>query len=84
LIREGNLLEVDWSCADVAFASSLCFSDDLINSLLKAAAKLKLGAKLLTLSHSHSLNIPAYLKLRASHVCKMSWGNTNVYEFEKI
>jgi len=48
-MRTGDMLEEDFSDADVIFLSSLCFSDDLMQGLLKRCSGLKSGSFVITL-----------------------------------
>jgi hypothetical protein len=66
------MLEVDWwSTADIVYASSICFPDELIEGIVKKCAYLKKGARVLTLK-----NFPErpYLRLDYNLKLKMTWG----------
>lgn len=77
----GDMLEVDWSDADIIFTSSICFPDDLIEGILQKARSLKVGTRIITLK-----SLPPndeFTQLHSLRV-KMTWGKTGVYVLEKV
>eukprot|EP00607_Mallomonas_marina_P005451 CAMPEP_0182426556 /NCGR_PEP_ID=MMETSP1167-20130531/13041_1 /TAXON_ID=2988 /ORGANISM="Mallomonas Sp, Strain CCMP3275" /LENGTH=817 /DNA_ID=CAMNT_0024608059 /DNA_START=38 /DNA_END=2488 /DNA_ORIENTATION=+ len=48
-IRESDILTADWSAADVLYISSICFSDNFMQSILEKCSDLKPGTTLITL-----------------------------------
>jgi len=49
--HHGNALEYDFSDADVVFAATTCFSNEMMAQLSKKAELLKEGAKVITLTN---------------------------------
>ena len=49
-VREGDMLLLDWSDADLVYLASTCFPDTLMQTLLRKFAQLKAGAVVLCLS----------------------------------
>ena len=47
--READILQSDWSSADIIYISSICFSDNFMQTLFEKCKLLKMGSKLLTL-----------------------------------
>lgn len=72
-----SFLDYDWSDADVAFANSTCFEDDLMDALSDRAERLKPGAILVTFTRSLNSNAPFDLLQRERY--KMSWGPATVF-----
>jgi hypothetical protein len=71
-IVKGDMLEVDWwSNADIVYASSICFPDELVEGIAERCERLKKGARILTLK-----NFPekGYLRLDYMLKLKMTWG----------
>jgi hypothetical protein len=77
----GDMLEVDWSDADIIFTSSICFPEELIEGILERAHRLKVGTRILTLK---SFPPSDEFMLRHSLRVKMTWGKTGVYVLEKV
>jgi predicted RNA methylase len=48
-IVKGDMLEVDWSDADIIYASSICFPDELVEGIAKCCSKLKKGTRIIAL-----------------------------------
>ena len=80
-LKHGNMLDVDWSNADVLFSSSICFPNELIDGMLAKSHLLKKGARFITLKSFPQNNI---FEIRYSIRVKMTWGKTGVYVLEKI
>lgn len=80
-VLQGDILEVDWSNASIVYASSICFSDELMEGVAAKAASLRLGAKFLTLK---PLPSSKYFVLRQSIRVRMTWGKAAVYILEKV
>ena len=67
------MLEVDWwSTADIVYASSICFPDELIEGIMKRCALLKKGSRIITLK-DFLAGVP-YLRLDYLLKLKMTWG----------
>jgi hypothetical protein len=71
------MLEVDWSDADIVYASSICFPDELVEGIAKCCAKLKKGTRIITLKDFPTDGYP-YLKLEYNLKLKMTWGRCQV------
>mmetsp|Transcript_17229 Transcript_17229/g.31000 ORF Transcript_17229/g.31000 Transcript_17229/m.31000 type:complete len:463 (-) Transcript_17229:8982-10370(-) len=80
-VHEGDILEVDWSDADLIFTSSICFPDRLVAGMLEKARQLKTGALIITL---RTLPQNSDFKVIAKLNVRMSWGNTGAYILEKL
>ena len=79
------MLEIDWSNADIIYASSICFPDEvrfflheflfmniqLVEGIADKCKLLKKGSRILTLK---SLPEKDYLTLEYSLKIKMTWG----------
>ena len=81
-IFHGDMVEVDWwSTADIVYASSVCFPDELIEAIARRAALLRKGARIITLK-----NFPAcdYLRLDLNLKLKMSWGRCQVLVYTVV
>lgn len=61
----------DWTDADLIFANSTCFSDDLIEKIEVISRNLKIGARLITFTSSLSSK---YFKVIFKKRLIMSWG----------
>mmetsp|Transcript_22134 Transcript_22134/g.43586 ORF Transcript_22134/g.43586 Transcript_22134/m.43586 type:complete len:335 (+) Transcript_22134:86-1090(+) len=75
-LREGSILEEDWSDGDVVFANSTCFDDNLMEAMARQASKLKPGAFFVTFTKG--LNSPSFEVMERKRY-KMSWGPATVY-----
>jgi hypothetical protein len=72
----GSFLDVDWpSYANVVFANSTCFDDDLMASIESQGQGLKDGSLIITLTRP--LTGP-YYKLVYCEAHKMSWGEATI------
>ena len=80
-VKHGNMLEIDWSDADILFSSSICFPNELIEGILEKCHLLKKGARFITLKSFPQNNI---FEVKYSIRVKMTWGKTGVYVLEKI
>ena len=74
-ISQGDMLEVDWSNADIVYASSICFPDTLVEGIAEKCVHLKKGARVITLK-----NFPPrpYMRLDYMLKLKMTWGRCQV------
>jgi len=80
-IIHGDMLEVDWSDADLIFTSSICFPQELIDGIWEKAKLLKIGTKIVSLKSFDDCDDWEIIhNLRV----KMTWGKTGVYILEKI
>ena len=74
-IFQGDMLEVDWSNADIVYASSICFPDALVEGIADKCVYLKKGARVITLKNfppRPNMRLDCMLKL------KMTWGRCQV------
>lgn len=81
-VVQGDMLQVDWSHADVMYLSSICFSDELMMGLAERARRLKPGTRIITLKH-----FPKYqdeFEILSSGWYKMTWGRINVLILKKL
>jgi len=72
----GDILQVDWSDADVCFANSTCFDDKLMEGLAERANLCKPGTFFITFTRrlpSEKWEVLEYER----HL--MSWGDATVY-----
>lgn len=76
-IVKGDMLEVDWSDADIVYASSICFPDELVDGIAKCCSKLKKGTRIIALKEFPKDGYP-YLKLDYNLKLKMTWGRCQV------
>lgn len=79
-VVNGDMLKTDWSDADVIYASSICFPESLMNSILDKAKSLKKGAILASLKMVDNESF----KLIQGFKVKMTWGSCDVHIFRKI
>lgn len=80
-VHHGDMLQVDWSDADLIYTSSICFPQQLIDGMYEKAKLLKRGAKIITLKNfapNEEFEIKYNLRV------KMTWGRTGVYILEKV
>ena len=75
----GNMLEIDWSNADVVYASSICFPKELIDGVIHKANLLKKGTIIASLREIDNENF----KLLYTFRVKMTWGTCDVHILEK-
>jgi len=80
-ILQGDMLAVDWSNADIVYASSICFPDSLVDGIADKCVLLKKGSRVITLK-----NFPPrdYLKLEYLLKLKMTWGRCQVMIYTVI
>jgi hypothetical protein len=76
------MLEVDWSDADIVYASSICFPDELVDGIAKKCEKLKKGSRIITLKEFPTCY--PYLKLEYNLKLKMTWGRCQVMLYSII
>ena len=74
------MLELDWSDADIIYASSICFPDELVEGIANHCVRLKKGARILTLK---GFPDRPYLRLEYSLKIKMTWGRCQVLMYTK-
>ena len=80
-VIHGDMLEVDWSNADIIFTSSICFPEELINGIFEKAQQLKVGTRIMTLK---SFPVNDFFDVKYSVRVKMTWGKTGLYILEKV
>lgn len=83
-IIQGDLLEVDWSNADIVYASSICFPDEIVEGIVKRCELLKKGARVITLKNFPATPLASYLRLDYTLKLKMSWGRCSVHIYTVI
>ena len=76
-IRTGDILDTDWSDADLVYMSSICFPEQLIQKIFERASRLKAGSTIVTLKIIPGFE--QYFELKAERWFKMSWGSILVY-----
>ena len=76
-----DFLEFDISEADLIFAHSTCFYDELMIALEKKCALLRKGTKLILVTKN--FNSPLFEPLKSSEY-PMSWGKATVNFYEKL
>ncbi len=78
---ENDIRRVDWTDADVVFASSLCFPDELMKDIAEMGKKLKKGTIIISIK-----NWPDPTTYRVLHYLnvKMAWGKKGVYVLERL
>jgi hypothetical protein len=80
-VVKGDMRTIDWSNADVIYASSICFPDDLIKELAEKGKSLKKGTIILSLKAWH---LKTEYKVVNNIQLKMTWGKTGLYIIEKL
>lgn len=76
-----DMLVKDWGDADVVFVNSTTFGQDLMKKIADAAATLRMGAFVITLTN----RLPsAYFRVLEYQMYDMSWGAATVYIQQKI
>jgi SAM-dependent methyltransferase len=76
-IVKGDMTLVDWSDADIVYTSSICFSEELIQSIAECAKRMKPGSRFMTLKLLP--NVEDYFEIASQGWYKMSWGRINVH-----
>jgi len=80
-VYQGDMLQVDWSDADLLYMSSICFPQELMNGVFEKTKLLKKGTKIITLKNfPHNEDFEVRFNMRV----KMTWGRTGVYILEKV
>ena len=80
-VVQGDMTKVDWSDADVVYAASICFPEELIKALCEKGKMLKKGARIITLKNcGNSKNFKMLYNLRV----KMTWGKNGLFILEKL
>ncbi len=76
----GDMLQVDFSDADIIFTHCTCFSQPLMDAITQKFNQLKKGARVITVSKG--LTSPLYAAV-GSHTVQMAWGTATAYLYEK-
>lgn len=76
-----DIFKTNFFDADIVFANSTCFSQELINYLETSFLKLKKGAKIIMLTQTLTNQ---NFKLISSKLYQQSWGEATVNFYEKI
>ena len=71
-IVAGDILQIDWSHADIVLANCVTWGPELLNSVIEKAALLKTGTRFLAFAR---LPECAHMELRQSICVQMSWGS---------
>ena len=77
----GDFLEQDFSSADMIFAHSTCFHDELMTALERRCMILKKGAKVLLVTKTFQ---SAFFKFLKMEEYPMTWGKATVNFYEKV
>ena len=80
-LYEDDILKIDWSDADIVFAASLLFSENLMKGIVERMKLLKRGTRMITLK---MFQVDEDWELKHSLRVRMSWGFTSVYILEKM
>lgn len=78
-VIKSNMLEVDWSNADIVYMSSICFPEPLMKGIIKKASHLKKGSLIASLKMIDDENF----KFINSFRIRMTWGICDVQIMEK-
>ena len=77
----GDILEVDWSGADMLYFSNLCFDEPFIEKVTDLFEKMKSGSRIITLKE---LPERPYLEVKVAFGIRMSWGVTKTWVYHKL
>lgn len=80
-LRCDDFRSFDWSDADLVWANSTCFGQELMEKLSQEAEKLKEGAVFITLTQR--LNSPQWTQVGNGELMPMSWGGATIYVWKK-
>ena len=80
-MRQGDILNENWSDADIIFTNSPLFPDSLIDGIADLSAKLKKGARIISLKELPKRD---HLHPFASMKVKMSWGNQVTFFYKVV
>lgn len=81
-IKEGDILEIDWSDADLVYISSICFPENVLQRIFERATSLKVGSTLITLKLIPGFE--KYFELKTEKWFKMTWGSILVYFLTRV
>jgi len=70
-VSQGDMLQQDWSDADIVFAASVCFSNELLDGFADRCSRLKKGSRILFMNY---LPERPYLREVASWKGQFTWG----------
>ena len=79
----GDFLDLtlkDWTNADIVFANSTCYDDDLMKRIAKIAVRMKKGAFFVTLTRK--LPVDDFVVLEYD-MHRMSWGEATIFIMQK-
>ena len=79
-VVKDDILRLDWSDADIIYASSICFPDELAEGIADKCIDLKKGARILTLK---SFAPRSYLDYVYNLKIKFTWGICQVCMYVK-
>jgi SAM-dependent methyltransferase len=77
----GDMLQIDFSDADIIFTHCTCFSAPLMDAITEKFNKLKKGARVITVSKG--LTSP-YYAATVTNTVQMAWGTATAYMYEKV
>ena len=80
-MRQGDILNENWSDADIIFTNSPLFPDSLIDGIADLSAKLKKGARIISLKELPKRD---HLHPFTSMKVKMSWGNQVTFFYKVV
>ena len=82
VVKEGDILDTDWSDADLVYISSICFPEHVLIQVFEKATKLKIGSTVITLKLVPGFE--SFFELSAEKWYKMTWGSILVYFLTRV
>lgn len=79
--RCGDMLQEDFSDADIIFAHCTCWSPRLMDGITEKFGHLRPGARVITVSKD--LQSPHY-SYQGSLICQMAWGTATAYFWQRM
>ena len=76
-----DLLETDFSDADVVFSHCTCFPEELMAKIAGRCERLKSGSRVVTVSKA--LPEAPHMTLSAVAPCQMAWGSASLYVYRR-
>jgi hypothetical protein len=80
--RGGDIVSADWAEADLVYVASLCFSVQMVQEIVLAGKRLKVGARLIIFSIPSDF-VPDF-ELEKTIYVNLSCGHTAAYIFKRI
>jgi hypothetical protein len=78
---KGDIMEVDWSDADILYFSNVCFTKDSCEKVADLLLKLKRGSRVITLKEMPQRT---YMEAKAAFGIRMSWGVQKTFVYQII